>query len=193
MGNPPIQIGNFRESNELKTYGCDKLVKERTSWKYYNLGRRFWNCRNSLVESKEDLVELVSLMKKVVDLEFLVSKEKSVVDKLEKKVTKEKEIMMMLNNKLDASMQQNCMCESSGCDHSIDCCTLLPIWMEGFLEEEIKDRGIALDLCSRKSYTIMERLKGGVNMESTWNKRGCFQLAPLTCRMPDESNYALTC
>ncbi|CAH1449148.1 unnamed protein product [Lactuca virosa] len=61
------------------------------------------------IDSKENSVELISLRKKVVELEFLLSKEKSVVDKLEKKVTKEKEAVMMLNNKLEASMQQNSM------------------------------------------------------------------------------------
>ncbi|CAH1416731.1 unnamed protein product [Lactuca virosa] len=50
--NPPIQISNFRESDELKTCRCDKPTKERTSWKYHNLGRRFWNCRNSLTTLK---------------------------------------------------------------------------------------------------------------------------------------------
>ncbi|CAI9266575.1 unnamed protein product [Lactuca saligna] len=77
------------------------------------------------VESKENFAELVNLRKKVVDLEFLLSKEKLVVENLEKKVTKEKEAMMMLNKKPYASMQQNCMCESSGCDTFIGCCTLV--------------------------------------------------------------------
>nr|KAJ0211119.1 hypothetical protein LSAT_V11C400166260 [Lactuca sativa] len=40
-----------QESDELKTCGCDKPTKERTSWKYHNLGRRFWNCHNSLTMS----------------------------------------------------------------------------------------------------------------------------------------------
>nr|KAJ0189786.1 hypothetical protein LSAT_V11C800430340 [Lactuca sativa] len=115
------------------TCGCEKPAKERTSWKHHNPGRRFWNYSNSLtsfkscdyflwkddelpegtlnqqVDSKENSVELISLRKKVVELEFLLSKEKSVVDKLEKKVTKEKQVMMMLNNKLEASMHQNFM------------------------------------------------------------------------------------
>ncbi|CAI9268902.1 unnamed protein product [Lactuca saligna] len=138
--NPPIQIGNFRELDELKTCGCAKSANEQTSWKYHNPGKRFWNYSNSLtslkicdyflwkddelregyyknlnrtlkqqVDSKEKFVELINLIKKVVELEFMLSKEKSVVDKLEKNVTKEKQVVMMLNNKLEASMQQNFM------------------------------------------------------------------------------------
>nr|KAJ0191005.1 hypothetical protein LSAT_V11C800420960 [Lactuca sativa] len=61
------------------------------------------------VDSKDNSAEHISLKKKVTELEFLLSKEKSVVDKLEKKVTKEKELVMMLNNKLEVSMQQNSM------------------------------------------------------------------------------------
>ncbi|CAH1434834.1 unnamed protein product, partial [Lactuca virosa] len=61
------------------------------------------------VDSKENSVELISLRKKVVELEFLLSKEKSFVDKLEKNITKEKQVVMMLNNKLEASIQQNFM------------------------------------------------------------------------------------
>ena len=61
------------------------------------------------VDSKESSVELIILRKKVVKLEFLLSKEKSILDKLQKKVTKEKQAIMMLNNKLEASMQQNSM------------------------------------------------------------------------------------
>ena len=56
------------------------------------------------VDSKENSIELISLKKMVVDLEFLLPKEKSIVDKLKKKVTKEKEVVMMLNNKLEAFM-----------------------------------------------------------------------------------------
>nr|KAJ0209741.1 hypothetical protein LSAT_V11C400183630 [Lactuca sativa] len=107
--NPPIQIGNFRDSDDLKTCGCEKPAKERTSWKYHNPRRRFWNCRNSLVDSKENFAKLISFRKKVVELELLLSKEKLVVDKLEKKVTKEKEVVMILNYKLETSMQQNSM------------------------------------------------------------------------------------
>ncbi|CAH1415786.1 unnamed protein product [Lactuca virosa] len=44
------------------------------------------------VDSKENYVGLISLRKKVVELEFLLSKEKLVVDKLEKKVTKERKL-----------------------------------------------------------------------------------------------------
>ncbi|CAI9272592.1 unnamed protein product [Lactuca saligna] len=61
------------------------------------------------VDSKENSAELINLRKKVVELEFLLSTEKSVVDKLEKKVKKEKDVVIMLNNKLEASMQQNSM------------------------------------------------------------------------------------
>ncbi|KAL7601487.1 hypothetical protein Lser_V15G22058 [Lactuca serriola] len=138
--NPPIQIGNFRESDELKSCGYEKSAKECKRWKYHNPGRQFWNCSNILtrlkicdcffweddemyegyyknlirtlkqqVDSKESSVELIILRKKVVKLEFLLSKEKSILDKLQKKVTKEKQAIMMLNNKLEASMQQNSM------------------------------------------------------------------------------------
>ncbi|CAH1416415.1 unnamed protein product [Lactuca virosa] len=129
MEHPYLLSFHFHELDELKACGCEKSAKERTSWKYHNPGRQFWNCCNNLeddelpegyynnlirtlkqhVDSKENSVELISLRKKVVELEFLLSKEKSFVDKLEKNITKEKQVVMMLNNKLEASIQQNFM------------------------------------------------------------------------------------
>ncbi|CAH1432543.1 unnamed protein product [Lactuca virosa] len=92
------------DSGTVATVCCDYFFwkdDELPEGYYKNLIRTL----KQQVESMEDLAELVNLRKRVVELEFLVSTENSVIDKLEKKVTNEKEVVMILNDKLDASMQ----------------------------------------------------------------------------------------
>ncbi|CAI9270214.1 unnamed protein product [Lactuca saligna] len=98
---------------------CDYVVpaNERTCWKITNLGRRFWNCQNSMtrlrkcsffewkdeehadgyyknllyslkqkLDAKEELSEMNNLRRRIVEVEFLLSKEQYKVVKSEKEV-----------------------------------------------------------------------------------------------------------
>nr|KAJ0216972.1 hypothetical protein LSAT_V11C300143530 [Lactuca sativa] len=116
--NPPQQIVNFRHSSDnANMCGCDKPTKERTSWKYHNPGHRFWNCWNSLHNSKsvitfmwkeaeltegyyksliKSLKEKLDMMEELVKLVILRKK----VQEQEYLLLKEKEVMMKLDNEV---------------------------------------------------------------------------------------------
>lgn len=61
------------------------------------------------VYAREDMAEVISLRKKVMELVFLFLKEKAHVKKLEDMATKEKQFVLMIRKKLDNSMQQTFM------------------------------------------------------------------------------------
>ncbi|CAH1441800.1 unnamed protein product [Lactuca virosa] len=79
-------------------------------WKDDELPEGYYkNLIRSLKENldmREELVELAMLRKKVQEQEYLLSKEKELVMKLDNEIIKEKEHALKLQKKPDASMQE---------------------------------------------------------------------------------------
>ncbi|CAI9296911.1 unnamed protein product [Lactuca saligna] len=109
-----LQVDRVFVKDDVNKCGWDVPAKERTCWKLTNPDRCFWNCNNlkrlrkcdyfewkdvaledgyykniiysmkQQLDSKEDLGVIKNLRTKNVELEFLLSKEKTLVSSMEK-------------------------------------------------------------------------------------------------------------